>query len=78
MATLTLKKSPEIIGDRPLESIMGKFAVMRHARSSNGFRFTAVHDTYKAAQKEAARLSQETSTERFLIVFVAGYEDWQA
>jgi len=76
MATLTLKKSPERIGDRPLELFLGKFAVMRQARNAHSLRFTSVHDTYKLAQREAERLNQETPTERFLIVFIAGYEDW--
>jgi hypothetical protein len=76
MATLTLKKSPENIGDRPLELFLGKFAVMRQARSAHSIRFTSVHDTYRLAQKEAERLNQETPTERYLIVFVAGYKDW--
>ena len=75
---MTLKKSPENIGDRPLELFLGKFAVMRQARSAHSIRFTSVHDTYKLAQKEAARLNQETPTERYLIVFVVGYEDWMA
>ena len=75
MATLTLKKSPERIGDRPLELFLGKFAVMRQARKSHSVRFTTVHDTYKQAQKEAQRLNQDSPSERYLIVFVAGYED---
>jgi hypothetical protein len=77
MATLRLKKPPEQIGDRPLDLFMGKFAVMRQARNAHSIRFTSVHDTFGLAQKEAVRLNQEMPTERYLIVFVAGYEDWK-
>jgi hypothetical protein len=78
MATLTLKKSPEKIGDRPLNLFMGKFAVMRQARSAHSIRFTAVHDSYASALKEATRLRDEQPTERYLIAFISGYVDWEA
>lgn len=73
MATLTLKKpKPTLASDKPINNLVGKFAVMRHARSSNSIRFTCVHDTYELAEKEAKRLFQDAETERFLIVYVTG------
>jgi hypothetical protein len=78
MATLTLKKSPEYIGDRPLDLFMGRFAVMRQARKTSTCKISAIHDTFKLAQKEAERLQKINPTERFLIVFVAGFVDWTA
>ena len=73
MATLTLKKpKPTLASDKPINNLVGKFAVMRHARSSHSIRFTCVHDTYELAEKEAKRLFLDAETERFLIVYVTG------
>ena len=73
MATLTLKKpKPTLASDKPINNLVGKFAVMRHARSSHSIRFTCVHDTYELAEKEANRLLLDAETERFLIVYVTG------
>lgn len=76
MATLTLKKPVQKIGDRPLEQFLGKFAVMRQSRTMHSIRFTATHDSYSSAFKEAIRLRDEQKTERYLIVFIAGHADW--
>lgn len=73
MATLTLKKpKPTLAAEKPINNLVGKFAVMRHARSSHSIRFTCVHDTYELAEKEAKRLLLDAQTERFLIVYVSG------
>lgn len=73
MATLTLKKpKPTLASEKPINNLVGKFAVMRHARSSHSIRFTCVHDTYELAEKEAKRLFLDAKTERYLIVFVTG------
>ena len=73
MATLTLKKpKPTLASDKPINNLVGKFAVMRHARSNHSIRFTCVHDTYELAEKEAKRLLLDAETERFLIVYVTG------
>jgi hypothetical protein len=73
MATITLKKpKPMLAAEKPIINLIGKFAVMRHARSAHSIRFTCVHDTYELAEKEAKRLFADSQTERYLIVFVAG------
>ena len=73
MATLTLKKpKPTLAAEKPINNLVGKFAVMRHARSSHSIRFTCVHDTYELAEKEAKRLLLDSQTERYLIVYVSG------
>ena len=73
MATLMLKKSkPTLAADKPTQNLIGKFAVMRHARSAHSIRFTCVHDTYELAEKEAKRLLLDAQTERYLIVYVSG------
>ena len=71
MATLTLKKSkPTLAADKPTQNLIGKFAVMRHARHTHSIRFTCVHDTQELAEKEAKRLLLDAPTERYLIVRV--------
>ena len=73
MATITLKKpKPTLVADKPLNNLIVKFAVMRHARSAHSIRFTCVHDTYELAEKEAKRLLLDAQTERYLIVYVSG------
>ena len=73
MATLTLKKpKPVLAADKPVNNLIGKFAVMRHARHTHSIRFSCVHDTYESAEKEAQRLFNEAQTERYLIVYVSG------
>jgi hypothetical protein len=73
VSTLTLKKPKHsLAAEKPINNLVGKFAVMRHARHTHSIRFTCVHDTYEIAEKEAKRLFQEASTERYLIVYVAG------
>ena len=71
MATLTLKKpKPTLAADKPTQNLIGKFAVMRHARHTHSIRFTCVHDTQELAEKEAKRLLLDAPTERYLIVHV--------
>jgi hypothetical protein len=73
MATITLKKpKPRLAAEKPTNDLIGRFAVMRHARHSNSIRFTRIHDTYESAEKEAKRLLEGSPTERFLIVYVSG------
>jgi hypothetical protein len=73
MATLTLKKPKRTLAaEKPITNLIGKFAVMRHARTTHSIRFTCVHDTYELAEKEANRLLLDSPTERFLIVYVSG------
>jgi hypothetical protein len=73
MATITLKKpKPTLAAEKPIINLIGKFAVMRHARTTHSIRFTCVHDTYELAEKEANRLLLDSPTERFLIVYVSG------
>ncbi len=72
MATLTLKKpKPTLASDKPINNLIGKFAVMRHARNSHSIRFTCVHDTYELAEKEAKRLLLDSQTERYLVVYIS-------
>lgn len=77
MATLTLKK-PKLIGETPLENFSGKFVVMRQSRNIKSFRFTCVHDTFDIAMREAKRLNKANQTERFLVLQVQGWSDWEA
>ena len=77
MATLTLKK-PNIIGEIPLENLNSKFVVMRQSRSHKSFRFTCFHDTHDAAMREAKRLTKTNQTERYLVLQVQGWADWEA
>ena len=73
MATLSLKKpKPQLAADKPVNNLLGKFAVMRHARNTHSFRFTCVHDTYSDAFNEASRLFSESQTERYLVLYVSG------
>lgn len=72
MATLTLKK-PTKIGETPLKDLHHKFVVMRQSRNDKSFRFTVYHDTFELAKKEATRLSKMYQTERFLVLQV---QDW--
>ena len=73
MATITLKKpKPTLASDKPINNLIGKFAVMRHARNSHSIRFTCVHDTYELAEKEAKRLLLDSQTERYLVVYISG------
>lgn len=75
MATLSLKK-PKPIGDTPLPDLKAKFVVMRQSRGIKSFRFTCMHDTQEAATKEAARLSKNTQSERFLVLQIVDSVDW--
>jgi hypothetical protein len=77
MATLTLKKA-KLIGETPLENLANKFVVMRQSRSNKSFRFTCIHDTQALAMREAKRLQVMYPTERFLILQVQGWADWEA
>lgn len=73
MATLTLKKPKRLLAaEKPINNLVGKYAVMRHARHSHSIRFTCVHETYEIAEQEAKRLLLDAPTERFLIVHVCG------
>jgi hypothetical protein len=75
MATLTLKKA-KTIGETPLENLQSKFVVMRQCRTYKSFRFSAYHETFDAAMREAKRLTKANPTERFLVLQVQGWSDW--
>jgi hypothetical protein len=77
MATLSLKKA-KVIGETPLENLSSKFVVMRQSRSFKSFRFTTFHDSFDLAMREANRLTKANQTERFLVLQVQGYADWEA
>lgn len=75
MATLSLKKAKQLAADKPTENLIGKFAVMRHARHERSIRFSVVHDKFEFATAEANRLSKSAPTERFLVVSIlCGFE----
>ena len=76
MATLSLKK-PKLIGESPLENIQQKFVVMRQSRRRKAFRFGAVHDTFEQADKEAKRLAKNYEGQRFLVLQVQGFAEWE-
>ena len=77
MATLTLKK-PKEIGHTPLENYANKFVVMRQSRNYRSFRFTCVHENFDLAMREAKRLTKVNQTERYLVLQVQGWADWEA
>jgi hypothetical protein len=77
MATLSLKK-PKKIGDSPLQNLQDKFVVVRQARKQYSCRFTAYHDTFDVAFKEAKRLQKTMPDQRFLVLQVQGFADWEA
>jgi len=77
MATLTLKK-PKFIGETPLENLSNKFVVMRQSRTIKSFRFTCIHETQESAMREAKRLTKTNQTERYLVLQVQGWADWEA
>lgn len=75
MATLTLKKSKKI-GDTPLLNLQDKFVVVRQSRKQYSCRFTAYHDTFDAAMREAKRLQKTMPDQRFLVLQAQGFADW--
>jgi hypothetical protein len=77
MATLSLKKA-KLIGETPLENLSSKFVVMRQSRSFKSFRFTTFHDSFDLAMREANRLTKANQTERYLVLQVQGWADWEA
>ena len=77
MATLSLKKAKPI-GEISLENLSSKFVVMRQSRSYKSFRFTTFHETFDLAMREANRLSKANQTERYLVLQVQGWADWEA
>lgn len=77
MATLTLRKAKPI-GETPLVNLSSKFVVMRQSRSYKSFRFTNFHDTFDLAMREAQRLTKVNQTERYLVLQVQGWADWEA
>jgi len=77
MATLSLKKA-KVIGETPLENLSSKFVVMRQSRSFKSFRFTTFHDSFDLAMREANRLTKANQTERYLVLQVQGWADWEA
>ncbi len=77
MATLSLKKA-KLIGETPLENLSSKFVVMRQSRSYKSFRFTTFHETFDLAMREANRLTKVNQTERYLVLQVQGWADWEA
>jgi len=76
MATLTLKK-PKLIGETPLENLNLKFVVMRQSRHYKSFRFTSYHESFDTAMREAHRLTKTNQTERYLVLQVQGWADWE-
>lgn len=70
MATLSLKKAKQLAAEKPVNDLLNKFAVMRHARHTHSIRFTCVHESFDIAKKEAIRLQKEAPTERFLIISI--------
>jgi hypothetical protein len=77
MATLSLKKA-KLIGETPLENLSSKYVVMRQSRSFKSFRFTTFHDSFDLAMREANRLTKANQTERYLVLQVQGWSDWEA
>ena len=77
MATLSLKKAKKI-GDTPLPNLQDKFVVVRQSRKQYSCRFTAYHDTFELAIKEAKRLQKTTPDQRYLVLQVQGFADWEA
>ncbi len=77
MATLSLKKAKKI-GDSPLQNLQDKFVVVRQARKQYSCRFTAYHDTFDSAMKEAKRLQRANPEHRFLVLQAQGFADWEA
>ncbi len=77
MATLSLKK-PTKIGDSPLLNLQDKFVVVRQARKQYSCRFTAYHDTFDAAFKEAKRLQKTMPDQRFFVLQAKAFADWEA
>jgi hypothetical protein len=76
MATLTLKK-PTKIGQSPLLNLQDKFVVVRQAVKQYSCRFTAYHDTFDDAMREAKRLQKTAPDQRFLVLQVKGLADWE-
>jgi hypothetical protein len=76
MATLSLKKA-KLIGETPLENLSSKFVVMRQSRSFKSFRFTTFHESFDLAMREANRLTKANQTERYLVLQVQGWADWE-
>jgi hypothetical protein len=76
MATLSLKKAKPI-GETPLENLASKFVVMRQSRSYKSFRFTTFHNSLDSAMREANRLTKANQTERYLVLQVQGWADWE-
>jgi hypothetical protein len=77
MATLSLKK-PKYIGEISLPDLHEKFVVVHQSRGKRSFRFTAYHDNFDAALKEANRLKKAIPDQRFLVLQVQGFADWGA
>lgn len=75
MATLSLKKA-KTIGDTSLQNLQGKFVVVRQARKKHSCRFTAYHDTFDSAMKEARRLQKSEPDGRYLVLQAQGTADW--
>lgn len=70
MATLSLKKAKQLVAEKPVNDLLHKFAVMRHARHTHSIRFTCVHDSFEIAKKEAIRLHKEFPSERYLVISI--------
>jgi hypothetical protein len=77
MATLSLKKAKKI-GESPLQNLQDKFVVVRQARKQYSCRFTAYHDTFEQAEKEAKRLAKNDEGQRFLVLQVQGFAECEA
>lgn len=72
MATLTLKKSPQILSG-PITPIHGTFAIMRQHENVKSMRFTCYHESQNYAKKEAIRLQAEHPTSRYLILQIVDH-----
>ena len=72
MATLTLKKAPQILR-QPLPSVIGKYALMRQHTKSVSMRFTRYHESIESAKKEAVRLQAEFPHTRYLVIQILDY-----
>jgi len=50
---------------------------MRQSRHVKSFRFTCYMDTHEQAMREANRLTKANQTERYLVLQVQGWADWE-
>jgi hypothetical protein len=70
LATLKLNKPYGFIKDIPIQETLSQFVVMRHARHERSLKFSMAHKSRERAMQEAARLQEESPTERYLVLQV--------